>query len=611
MILAFLPAAAITSAFGISLFFTGYASLIYAPALTLVIAAALMILLPALGREIKIPADPGTLLLLSFWLYITLSLFWTTVPFASLVTWLVLTTLPLTYISLTQAHDRVLKYTVFGLAGILAILGVWAVLQISAFRDIFGDRAAHPLLNANSLALLMAMGLPPALAALTILPPRRGPWLTAAALCLVLAAGLIATQSRSGVLAASLAVTALLFIIRPGRRYVMAAATLLIAALMVMAPRLINLDNDPNIAARLAQWRATIGMIGDRPLTGTGLGTYYLYYPSIRPSLSDNSMGHWAHNDPLQFAAETGTGVLVIFYATLIAVLWRTWVTLRNILPDHKTGKAMIAGSFGGLVALVVQAHLDFPLYLMPVLIGAGVLLAVWHHATTFYAKPHTSMSIIFSGWQQLFMAGCVFLISGLFLILTISSAAGQYYLLQSVDAIKKGRVGDFIKNIERAEKFAPASFIDPEVQLAGFYIDLLKNPEPLFTTDEQRTMITTVADLLDRAQMLNPAWAEIDHKRALLYNTVRPALMPEGPERARESWTKTLQKNPMHDRARLALAQSLVASGNPVAAADLIRDRFQWPVGAEDFEAYKKLLDQIAPLALIQRQEQEKLNAP
>src|SRR5581483_12337624 len=58
---------------------------------------------------------------------------------------------------------------------------------------------------------------------------------------------------------------------------------------------------------RLATFRSTLRMIGDRPWLGSGLGTFAIEFPAYRSN--DVSMrGIWdlAHSTPLELAADLG-----------------------------------------------------------------------------------------------------------------------------------------------------------------------------------------------------------------------------------------------------------------------------------------------------------------
>jgi len=116
---------------------------------------------------------------------------------------------------------------------------------------------------------------------------------------------------------------------------------------------------------RLMMWRATMWMVRDRPVLGAGPGSYARLYPDYHARLLAEDPGRpWffsenAHNDTLQLAAETGAvGLGVVIW--LLAVFWRIgW-------KAHRDGQRDALPILLGLVALVVDAQVNFPWYLVP-----------------------------------------------------------------------------------------------------------------------------------------------------------------------------------------------------------------------------------------------------
>ena len=116
---------------------------------------------------------------------------------------------------------------------------------------------------------------------------------------------------------------------------------------------------------RIMMWRATMWMVRDRPLLGAGPGSYAGKYPEYHARLlAENPDRPWffsenAHNDILQLASEAGVvGLGIVVW--LLAVFWRLgW-------NAHRTGDPEALPVLLGLVALVVDAQVNFPWYLVP-----------------------------------------------------------------------------------------------------------------------------------------------------------------------------------------------------------------------------------------------------
>ena len=606
-----LTAGFLLAAFSFGLFFTGYRDIIYAPAVLCVLLAACVAVIPSFWRVCHVPSGAAPFLLFAFWLYITASLLWSSVPFASMVTWLVFISLPVTFFALSAPQDsrRYIVTAAGAMLGALAILGSWALLQSTLLRNVYGMRAHHPLPNANDLAALLNLGLFPVLAILLGRREGRGIlFYVAAAAAALIFGGLLATQSRSGLLFFLAALVILLAVLRPALKTgasVLGVGAVIFALMLFesgwkFAARLAQLaapSQDPNILSRFSLWESTLRMMRDHPWGGTGLGTFYLYYPRYRAPLVENSAGFWAHSDPLQLGAEVGIAATVIFYAFFAAVLWRTVSALRSSERGSE-GRVATAGFSCALLTLALHAHAGFPLYIMPVLIVAGVWLAAWHNFTAACGSAHGGgyIALDVANWQRPVLALCVACVGGLAALMAGSSAAGQYYLLRATNDIKHAQVTGFIDNIGRAERWAPPAFIDPEVQLAGFYIDTIGAATILFPAEEKEKMFADGMALLALAESMNPAWAEIDYKRGKLFETAEDA------EGAVASWRTALAKNPMHARARASLAKALIGQGRPAEAYDLLAVGLDYPHGAEATLEFDALMKNIEGVAAMQK---------
>jgi len=190
--------------------------------------------------------------------------------------------------------------------------------------------------------------------------------------------------------------------------------------------------------------------------------------------------------------------------------------------------------------------------------------------------------------------------VAGLASLMAASSASGQHYLLKANAAIKEAQLTAFLDNIEKAEQWAPASFIDPEVQLAGLYIDILSGAGILFETADKDTMFSDAHGLLNNAESMNPIWAEVDYKRGKLHMTVKDA------DSAVVSWENALTKNPMHTKARMELAKMFVARGRPAEAYDLLAAGLGYPHDNSVTQEYGKVMQAIEALAQMQKKYKE-----
>jgi O-antigen ligase len=611
---AFLGALCLLAAFGCGMFFGGYQDVIYAPAIIALLAFSLLAVLPGCWRGLVMPSSPFALAVFAFWLYVTLSLLWSTVPFSSLVTYLIALVMPLTFFSLMMTQDRMAWLSFCGAMLLMAILAaaVWAVAQVLVLG--YG-RAHDPLPNANSLAALLNLGLFAFLPFVLNRPRLDALALAAGGAAALCFAGIVATESRSALAAAAVALPLLCGMMRPDWRRV----ALLLAVFAVifggmqaatkgsMVKRLTHITGEHNpentLDARFALWGSAWDMALEKPLGGTGLGTFYLYYPAHRKPLADNSAGSWVHNDPLQFAVEMGFLAPLLFYAILGLALRRTVAALRRA-PGQSWLRAAIAGPFCALATMAIHMHVSFLMYLIPITLTAGVLAGVWYEATRIALAGRAPDRVVhFTGLQKPFMAAMCVAIALMLAGMAASSAAGMYYLQQARAAMARADIEQFIILTDKAERFAPASFIDPQVQMAGLNIDLLTPPAGLLLPYEQQNVLAQTEQMLDGAERMNPAWAEIDFKRGRLYAvTGAYGLVPDGADRAENAWRKAVAKNPMHYRAREELARALVKRGAAAEAYDILSAGLEYPLPDAIRTSYVPLMRQLQGIAAVQK---------
>lgn len=609
----------IAAGFAFSLFFHGQDNVLFAPAFLCVLAGALIPLLTAVWRDAFLPKALPALLLFAFWLYVTASLFWSTMPYASLLTWLVFSCLPLLFIALAVSPQRDAYVAAAG--GMLHVglvaLGLWAVLQVTLF-DGFGSRAAHPMINANNLASILNLGLLPLVAVCLALRGRG--WLFYASLAgaLILFAGLLMTESRGGFISFVIGFMLLLVVMRQTvfthwRRTV--AIILLFTALFTGADltghsntgqRLSVLATAPATdhaaMARPAIWTATLEMIRDRPLAGSGFGTFYQQYGAYRTPDDRGSAGQWAHMDPLQYAAEMGIAAPLLFYAFVLSLAW--FVARR--MPRDGEARALIAGPLAALAAILAHAHVSYPLYLMPVIIIGGVWLAAiygrsagaadWSRLQADTAQRRSTPSFL------------VILIATLLAVPAITAAMGTWYVGRAKEAIEDGRPQTFLAMLDRAERWGPASFADPHVYRAGLYIDLLRAPYALLNEEEQADTYRMAQLYLDHAAQLAPAWAEVDYKRAALLNTVRDRYEPDWMATATGHLVQALAKDKRHFRARKMLADLYMEQARMEEAYELLWEGARYPHDRQQIEQMRAAIDNLRPLVEIRRQTIEEL---
>jgi O-antigen ligase len=260
--------------------------------------------------------------------------------------------------------------------------GQTAVQNIVAGVD--DVRISGPIGDPNFYAQLLVMLTPLALDR-AMAEPRRSRRLAAWGAVGAMAASIVFTFSRGGVLA--LGVVVLLMLLRRPARWRSLAALALAAALAVpflpsgYLDRLTALGQvgtvesttDVSIRGRTAEAGAGWGMFVDHPLTGVGLGNYSGHYQEYARALGIEvkRVDREPHNLLLEVAAETGLPGLIAFSAMVGGAFWalatarRRW---RAAAREAEVGLAYAIGvSLAGWLATSAFLHLDFarPLWLL------------------------------------------------------------------------------------------------------------------------------------------------------------------------------------------------------------------------------------------------------
>ncbi len=614
-------------AFLYGLSFQGYQDISYAPAaLALLALAGFSIGAACLKSAFPWPSSSAAGILFVFWAYVTLTLSWSSVPFSSLVTYLVFITLPLTFfgmLTLGDAGKRIAGAASL-LVGITAALAGFAIWQHFFIMGEFGTRAHLPLADPNNLAALFNLALFPVLANLFAPQERKIRTAVYIFLSLLLFCGLLATESRGGLIVFVLCL-AMMFSIMHGSvlrnwktltLFVALAAAAFIAFAWPDNVRfteklagLSDINTDSASQARLAIWAAALQMFKDNPLLGTGLGTFYLYYPAYRLPGADDSTGHWAHMDPLQLGIEMGVAAPLLFYALVAAVAWRSVSALRASRNDVSS-QAFLAGLCAALLGIFLHCHITFQFYVLPILLMAGLWLALWQTETARLIQTSATLFVPLPGWQKYLVtiaaAGCFTVL----MLMTASSAAGTYYLLSARDSLRDGRHQDFMTKINLAERYGPASFADPGVHLASFYISLLENPIGIFSAEEKKNLSAQTLAQLDYAAGLNPAWAEIDFKRGKLYLAAGDAAAPDYIEQAIKSYESAVAKNKLHISARVELSSLYMKHGRAQDAYDVLQGSVGYPLSPDVSIQVRQIMAALEPLIKV-KQGYESLKTP
>lgn len=586
------PAVLLATAFGLGLFFNG----MHVPLLAVSLLAAVLALgwsvAPGVTRGWAVPGSATAAGLVVLWLFWGVSQAWSQVPYTSHLYYWWLSALPVTFFALLLApRPRLAVRATLGLLGVGAVaLAVTALVQYFGYPDTYRFRAPGPLLNPNNLAALLNLFLLPALAlALTTRTPRR--WWGAAALVVLLFAAVAATQSRGAAIGLAVGTVLLVAVLRAHGGFAWGRLAAVVAGCGVafaildgyageeLSRRVETLGAvgaESSLQNRLLIWGSAWEMVRDHPWLGTGLGTFFLFYPRYRVP-GDSSGGFYAHMDPLQFWVETGVLGPLLFYAVLTTILVRTLrAHRRRGGPDPR-----LWGPFAGLLAVALHTHITFNLYVLPVLIAAGAWLARWHLASETgrvgrgrRVRVRLPDSAHRGVWRGV-VAGLVVLIGW-----DIGAAGTASWLVgQGRQALAEQRVAEGLRDFRYARALTPASDL-PYALGAEVYITALRSGELDSGRSEQA--YRQAQELLDQARRRNPVRARLPYLAGRLREAAPEQAGPGWQGTAETAYRRALTLDPRFLPARRALASLLQGQGRPGEALAVLEDGLPWPYPGE-----------------------------
>jgi len=214
---------------------------------------------------------------------------------------------------------------------------------------------------------------------------------------LVMTAALILTTSRGGVgaLAIGIAVAVILAVAKRGFRtreltLGLAMVVLVVSALAWIGPgRFVEKVESAGLASKRGDLRDTsYQIVNDRPLFGTGIGTYRWIFPAYKDDRFGGNFYEHAHNDFLETLGEQGFIGFVLLASGVVIVLARiVWAFGRTRDPLMR---GALFASISGTVALLVHGLVDFNLHIPANAVYFVVLLGIGVIASEMRGAPHS-----------------------------------------------------------------------------------------------------------------------------------------------------------------------------------------------------------------------------
>ncbi len=581
--------------FAFSVFFVGTDSVLLAPAILCILGFAFMSLwsYARQGAAVAIPHSNTFIFAMFFWLWLALSLFWSTTPYVSTIFTIIIGLLPgiFAVCVLAPQAEKWVRMHALALWLTIGAFAVWALIQFFFLYEQYGPRINHPMLNPNNLAGLFNMGLFPAMG-LFLLARRRLHIVLAGALLVLFYFALIVTQSRGAFYACVLATFILVPVITlrrpdgfpwPKILFIAVVGSLIPFIGDVTHPGgLHNLvgeaaGNTRSMVDRFHLWGSTWEMIKDNFLFGTGLASFFFYYPRYR-HIDDRSDGFFAHMDPLQFWAETGIMAPIFFYGVLICVLLRTIAAVKAAGPDIKT-RIEVMAPFCGMLALTGHTHMTFHLYMPGMLIPLSLALAYWYMATERALGDAKNRHI----WQppakhRLAAVGAVVVIAILAGGWVSRTSAATYMMGEVQRETALGNRDLALRKLYLTGLIAPGSYGRYYEYEARFRLSQLWDHAKTMDKAAVRKLYDEALYYLDEAEARNPAFTTLWDLRARLHFVVNGILINDGDLIAIELLQRAIQANPLAADSRVMLANIYKSRGEFQNAMTALESGVRWP---------------------------------
>ena len=351
---------------------------------------------------------PTFMVLWLLWFGVTL--LWSGVPYSSWFYFWVLGSLPLGFLIWVTMPDTVqdrawtcLWWGAIACAWVLSSMALWQYYNwMGENIGIQNLRPYGPLLDTNSFAAWLNLLFFPVLGAYFVQDGKRkegffarridvlGLFYLATIAILLLA--FFSTGSRGGLLAWSCTIPFALWGFRRQPRAF--SRWMLIFGLVVVAFLLMDyahaynvighltpgyVDSNVDTVARGLMWLATWHIFLSHPWLGTGLGSYFLYYPAYRLPGELASAGTYAHNDYIEYLAEGGLvnlGFLLAFAGSLMYALYKLLYKAGKSLNLPEGRRLEALGLVLGVFAITGHALGNFIFYNLPLSVLAGLFLA-------------------------------------------------------------------------------------------------------------------------------------------------------------------------------------------------------------------------------------------
>lgn len=504
-----------------------------------------------------------------FWALTFFSILGSDVVNVSVMAFCFFSVLPLTFLVMSINYDQKMLWLIGKiLAVVFCGLAIWALIQFFVFNEFFQGRARHPLKNPNSLgALFSLMSFCGFGAMLYFKDAAHKKW--ASAFGLLMLAGLMATGSRGALFAFVPVFITFLFvakdIVRENKK---AVGVFIVLALGIFASSSLGEAISQNLSVRflntitmqsaditnnrISLWLASWEIIKQHGIFGTGIGTYFLYFPEFRLP-TDRTGAYYAHNDPLQFWVELGVLGPILFYGFVIAVTGRTIHAVKVTI--NQRDKLMILTPFFAVAACVLHTHVTFNFYNLSILFLVGFLLSAWFVATQKVLKTKVKTYKFPENYSRasrtvLIAIPFVFIV-GLFSAYVIS----ETYTNKARDHLLKAELEEFADDVLKANKISLKGNYRSYLLAVNVPLTLLQDNADKFDDDQTREIFDQGLAYLQHVTNINPRSASAHYYLGKIQQLVPDDFVPDDLKSPQGYYERALELDPIHIGARIELS--------------------------------------------------------
>ncbi len=353
-----------------------------------------------------------------------------------------------------------------------------------------------------------------------------------------------------------------------------------------------HLSSVNTVRQRLYYWQTALALWARAPFTGMGIGTYEVFYPSLRRPGAGETV--YAHNWFFQYGAETGLVGLSIFLATVVLGLVSGERAIRGLahsprtLPCHRPRPGLLIAFEAALLGLLVhglvdytlsqrELYLDFQLVL-GMLVGSSACLATLPGRAAGTSKPETTHPAAGSVRRRrvattLLVAGILAAGGWIYFETVIAPLLARFYSVAARDvATETGDLEAAAQLYRKAVRWEP----DQPWNLAALGLVRLDQGNP---AGLQR---------IQQAIALHPRSASLQASLARAYERLGM------PEEALQALRRAVELHPLDPTHRMDLAEALLAREQPEEAAAQLAAARQVPLLPEQEQRLEALASRV-----------------